>query len=95
MQQAKRIRFVRMYPSDLQSRCASVADLRTFGPPEYFELQYGGRKFKAEYRMSERRVHVSSSWGNKFAIESGGPPQVVARLVFREILDDAKRRGEL
>jgi len=55
-----------------------------------FEIQYEGKSHSATYCVEGNIIAMESNWGTKFA-RPGANPLRIAKALFREILNEAKR----
>ena len=62
---------------------------------EPVEIDYVGCKHVGSYSVEGEIVTVSTPWGSKSSNFLGLTASLVARLMFRELLDEANRRKEL
>src|SRR5207249_4482394 len=60
-------------------------------------IECEGKTYVAFYTHDQRAdwVHVSTGYGEKGAKAGASGPVLIAQILLREILDDAKRRGDL
>jgi hypothetical protein len=58
------------------------------------EVEFEGKKYEAEYFVERGSLTVSSDWGTK-STHPGPDPGSIARVILRELLEDAKRQGVL
>lgn len=58
-------------------------------------VEFDGKKHSAEYTIESDIVTVTSGHGSKSTQEGGSPSEVIARMLFKEILEEAKKHGYL
>ena len=58
-------------------------------------LEFEGKNYSATYSVSSKVVEVDSMYGTTSTQIGGSTTEIIARTLFREILQDAKSRGEL
>jgi len=58
-------------------------------------IEFDGKTYSATYTVSSRVVTVTSLYGSLSTQVGGSRSDVVARMLFHEILRGAKSRGEL
>ncbi len=65
--------------------------------PQSFEVDtvFEDKKYTASYTVSSKVVTVQSFYGSASTQVGGSGAPMVARILFREILQGAKSRGEL
>ena len=65
--------------------------------PQRFEvsLEFEGKTHTASYFVQSKVVTVESAYGSNATQVRGSPAHSFARILFREILQGAKSRGEL
>jgi hypothetical protein len=59
------------------------------------EIDFEGQSYTISYSVDKGMIHVRSTFDSKYAVVGASPPEVLARIVGRELLNDAKRRGLL
>lgn len=60
-----------------------------------FTIEFEGKRYSATYTSDRGGVTVDSEWGSRASQSSGDGPKAApftARMLFREILHDAKSR---
>lgn len=62
---------------------------------ETLEIDFEGETYKISYTVDKGMIHVRSTYDSKYAVVGASPPEVLARIMGIELLDDAKRRGLL
>ena len=62
---------------------------------EPVEIQFKGRIFTGSYTVSSGMVHVISLYGRKSTRIGGMTPQLLARTLFKEIIQEADAVGTL
>lgn len=58
------------------------------------ECEYRGKRYRGTYHVSAGTLTVNSEYGSKSATPGAGP-EVLARIILREIVQAADGRGEL
>ncbi len=58
-------------------------------------VEFEGRSFSASYYLGDGLVTVSSVTFGETSAMAGAAPEVTAQVLFRELLQAAKRRGLL
>lgn len=66
-------------------------------PRSFVELsvEFEGKTYSARYSVSSSVVTVNSVYGSNSTQVGGSTAEIIARMLFREILQGAKSRGEL
>jgi hypothetical protein len=60
------------------------------------EIEYDGKKYSGWYVVERGGICVSApTYGEKFAVLHASRPEWLADVMLRELLDDAKERGDL
>ena len=57
-------------------------------------IDYEGVNREAEFLVDGDTLHVASKWGERIT-KAGPSPFTRAQIIFREILDEARFKGEL
>ena len=60
-----------------------------------FQINYGEKLYAGRYLFEDGELWVASNWGNKFTAAHALTADSLARVLLREIVDEAKARGEL
>lgn len=58
-------------------------------------FEFDGKSYTATYSVAAKLVTVHSAFGSQTTQCGNSSAAVVARMLFRELLDAAKSRGEL
>ena len=58
------------------------------------ECEYEGKMYRGTYEVTRGMLTVSWVYGSESATP-GSRPDVLAKLILRELIEDAKRRGLL
>ena len=66
-------------------------------PPVHVEIEYDGKKYSGSYTVGrDNTITVTTaSWGSKYALRHASTPEVLAPILLRELVEEAKRRGDL
>jgi len=67
---------------------------KTYPDRTSFAVEFEGKKYEGEYFVENGILTVSSDWGTT-STQAGPNPHSIARMVLREFLEGAKRRGVL
>jgi len=62
---------------------------------EEVEIEFEGKNYKGSYTIKSKMVHVTSAHGSKSTQVGASPPDLIARMLLRNILSDAKGKGTL
>jgi hypothetical protein len=63
------------------------------GPRSYpVRCEVAGKTYEGTYTISGGMVHVSSAHGHESTQISGSPPDTMARMVLRELVDKERDR---
>ena len=63
---------------------------------EPIEIAYEGEVREATFRIEGGLLRVTSAWGETIAKAEAGPePRALALIIFREMLEIARSKGEL
>uniref|UniRef100_A0A7C1WRF3 Uncharacterized protein n=1 Tax=Pseudomonas graminis TaxID=158627 RepID=A0A7C1WRF3_9PSED len=62
---------------------------------EVIEVEFGGKKHRISYAVSKGLITVSSAFGSKSTQLGNSPPEVLAMLMGKELLQEATRKGLL
>ena len=64
-------------------------------PPTFkIDNEFDGKRYEASYFVQSGAVTVNSAYGS-MTTHVGGKAEFTARMLLREILDGAKKRGQL
>ncbi len=68
--------------------------------PDPVKIEYtnaGGKKYSGWYTIEHDGIGltVTSAWGNKYALLHRSRPEVLAPIMLRGLVEEAKRRGDL
>jgi len=66
-------------------------------PPVHVEIEYDGKNYSGWYTVGrDNTITVTTaSWGSKHALRHASTPDVLAPILLRELVEEAKRRGDL
>lgn len=69
---------------------------RKNAPQRYdVRIEFEGKEYAGSYVIESGMVKVSSPYGSKATQIGGTPADIISRMIFRNILTDAKRKGIL
>jgi hypothetical protein len=68
---------------------------KEFFPESRVEIDFNGKTYSATYSVTSKVVTLNSSYGRRSTQIAGATAEIVARVLFREILEDAHSRGEI
>jgi hypothetical protein len=57
-------------------------------------IEWEGKKYAGSYYVEKGMITVSGSWGQKSTQVGNSPPELLARIMLRELAQEAKARGE-
>ena len=57
-------------------------------------IEFDGKAYKGRYKVESKMVHVTSVYGSKSTQLGGSTAVVIARMLLRNILSDAKTQGQ-
>ena len=58
-------------------------------------IEFEGKEYKGRYKVESKMVYATSAHGSKATQLGGSPAEVIARMLLRNILNDAKSQGTL
>jgi hypothetical protein len=58
-------------------------------------IEYGSKHCVARYYVEKGMVTLVSDWGTRSAVIHSSPPDLLAEIMLREVLDAAKGRDDL
>ena len=59
------------------------------------EVEFEGKSYTVTYSVANRMITVYAGFGSKSTQVGGSPPGVLARIIGRELLEEAKKTGLL
>ena len=62
---------------------------------EVLEVEFEGKTYRVTYSVENGMITVRTTFDSKPAVVGASPPEVLARIMARELLVDAKRKGLL
>jgi hypothetical protein len=67
------------------------------GQPESirFEVRFEEKTYPGWYLLEDGELTASSTWGTKLTVAHALTAEALARILLREILDEAKSRGDI
>jgi hypothetical protein len=64
-------------------------------PRVKIDVEFEGKKHSAVYTIDSDIVTITSGYGSKSTQSGGSPVEIIARMLFIEILVEARSRGYL
>lgn len=62
---------------------------------EVLEVEFAGKSYRVTYSVANRMITVRTAFNLQSAQVGASPPEVLARIIAREMLTEANREGLL
>jgi hypothetical protein len=65
----------------------SVRKENPFGGSLPITIEYSGNTYRGSYRVDGEMIYVTSDFGDRWATLGNSPPELIARIVLRELVE--------